>query len=757
MNNDKMKFKEMKGNVLTLRTKEKIDRKQLKSKISKISQINKRDKEKIAGITLVALVITIVVLIILATVSINMLFGENGLVTKAQQATQLTEEASAMEDMGIYLASVKGAEAQEENFRLADYLSNNIGNNGLEDFLNNGDGYGQVSYNGNKFLVNLTDYTYTYLGKSDGTVNRRIEQVLGNNNESVPGISMVEAGEIETEDLGWRVLSVNKDGSVNLIANRNTGFEVSLSGINGYTNGVKALNEICSKLYGNLEINGVKVISARNANVEDFYNVTYGVNSSRDIGKEYTSQKIQAYINTLDVTNDGYSTEQIENYIDAGNTSGEQSSNTQMLLSSQGMTIKGLISRTAKEETASLINTGNNYWLATRYTSSYWDSQGNKIPDSEEVRYETYGMTYIRADGEYATYTTFRIDGHNTSGTNITQNCALRPVITVPAECVPDTTIGASVETDPFNKTGEDTNGYVKAETIATLLGTDVKGVNAISSGLPTIEADMTWTKLEDGGYDSLTGEFDTENYDYYIADRTTELQMRLTGASGYNNGVLAMDTVMNNLYGNLTEIKINGGKDTIKVNVVLARNAKFEDFYKEPDTIDPNSTGYGGVWSTNVNDDTAPNKIMSTNNRYVPTLFAQEDVDPSNGASDGYSDAKITTYNLSTTGTTTQLTDEQRSSYSYEYYNADPGLKVIYNAYWGEPNRNTAQASTGTAFWLSSRSVFAYLGNVDLNIRYMTDSGSHTHNSVCYSGSGSSSGSVSNCHGLRPVLQVAK
>ena len=59
--------------------------------------------------------------------------------------------------------------------------------------------------------------------------------MLDNNNEDVPGIAMVEAGELETEDLGWEVLSVNGDGSVNLIAKNNTGFEVSLSGINGYT------------------------------------------------------------------------------------------------------------------------------------------------------------------------------------------------------------------------------------------------------------------------------------------------------------------------------------------------------------------------------------------------------------------------------------------------------------------------------------------------------------------------------------------
>ena len=55
----------------------------------------------------------------------------------------------------------------------------------------------------------------------------------------------------------------------------------------------------------------------------------------------------------------------------------------------------------------------------------------------------------------------------------------------------------------------------------------------------------------------SLEGEFDTEKYDYYIADRTTELQIRTNRSTAYNNGVLAMDTIMNNLYGNLTEIKI--------------------------------------------------------------------------------------------------------------------------------------------------------------------------------------------------------
>ena len=701
----------------------------------------KRRKEK--GITLVALVITVVILIILASITLSFTLGENGIISKAQKAAQLTEEASANEEMGLYLTDIKLSQMDNGNFRLADYLSSNIGKNGLEDFSNNGDGYGQVSYKGHNFLVNLEDYTYTYQGESDGTVNRLLKQVLGNNNEDVPGISMVEAGEIETEDLGWKVLSVNEDGSVNLIANRNTGFEVSLSGINGYTNGVKALNEICAKLYGGLKVNGEKVISARSVNVEDFYNITY------KLGKEYTTQKIQPYINTLDVANDNYSSDQIESYIDPSNTSGEQAKNTQMLLTGTGMTIRTVGTRTAKE-TASMINTGNNYWLATRFSESTYDSKGNTVPDTEDVRYEIYRINYIRADGEYAPYTLFQVNNHEQKGSNSTYNCALRPVITVPGSSVPNKTVGTSVETEAFHKgeTGEAANGYVKADSIASLLGTDVKGVNAVKSGLPTAELDMTWTKLEDGGYDSLTGEFDTGNYDYYIADRTTKLQIRLTGAPAYNNGVLAMDTVINNLYGNLTEIKLSDGS-TQKVDVVLARNAKFEDFYEDTGV----SSDYGKIWSTNASDSTAQEQITSTQNRYAPTLFAYEDVDASNGISDGYSDAKIDKYNLSTTGIKEYLTEDKRNSYSYEYYNADPGLKVIYNALWSRPNRNEEQAQTGTEFWLSSRCVHADWDYARFNLRYMTGSGSFSANYV-FSSFG---GTYSNSRGLRPVLQVSK
>ena len=58
---------------------------------------DKKSKKTEKGITLVALVITIVILIILATVTINVAFGDGGLIQRAQQAKNLTEEATLKE------------------------------------------------------------------------------------------------------------------------------------------------------------------------------------------------------------------------------------------------------------------------------------------------------------------------------------------------------------------------------------------------------------------------------------------------------------------------------------------------------------------------------------------------------------------------------------------------------------------------------------------------------------------------------------
>ena len=55
--------------------------------------------KKERGITLVALVVTIVVLLILAGVSISMVLGNNGIVTKAKE-TQTAQDKAYAEEYG---------------------------------------------------------------------------------------------------------------------------------------------------------------------------------------------------------------------------------------------------------------------------------------------------------------------------------------------------------------------------------------------------------------------------------------------------------------------------------------------------------------------------------------------------------------------------------------------------------------------------------------------------------------------------------
>ena len=203
-----------------------------------------------------------------------------------------------------------------------------------------------------------------------------------------------------------------------------------------------------------MEINGTKVTSARNVSLTDLYNVSYKVMNSK-----YPSDvaKAQPKINALDTgfdtsgTTDGYSTEQITDYIT--DTSSMLNSNaTGVILKSQS---------TSNIDATNLVNTGNSYWYATRetwsnYDPNYWGSRGG---DTAAHRSEYYGLYFTRIDGALSSNDLYHIDYTNTSGSNSgsTTN-ALRPVITVAASLISDKTVGAKVSTDPFHKTGDDKN-----------------------------------------------------------------------------------------------------------------------------------------------------------------------------------------------------------------------------------------------------------------------------------------------------------
>ena len=81
--------------------------KQEKKRGKKLSLINCTKNEKEMGITLIALIITVVVLIILAAISINALFGSDGIITNARKS-------AIMNDFSTFKEQVKTFNAEKE-------------------------------------------------------------------------------------------------------------------------------------------------------------------------------------------------------------------------------------------------------------------------------------------------------------------------------------------------------------------------------------------------------------------------------------------------------------------------------------------------------------------------------------------------------------------------------------------------------------------------------------------------------------------
>lgn len=67
------------------------------------------------GITLVALVITIIVMLILAGVSISMVAGENGVLTRAEDAVESNQQAEEIEKIKLGYQAYQIAKHEEGN------------------------------------------------------------------------------------------------------------------------------------------------------------------------------------------------------------------------------------------------------------------------------------------------------------------------------------------------------------------------------------------------------------------------------------------------------------------------------------------------------------------------------------------------------------------------------------------------------------------------------------------------------------------
>lgn len=131
-----------------------------------------KGKQKNNGITLIALVITIIVLLILAGVTIATLTGENGILSKAEQAKIETEEEQLKEDIKLAYNAVKigsnlkGWDLDTEIIELQKELTNN---NKVDNILV----YRGKEKDGNDvIIVEYTNREKTYCIRNETTVNR---------------------------------------------------------------------------------------------------------------------------------------------------------------------------------------------------------------------------------------------------------------------------------------------------------------------------------------------------------------------------------------------------------------------------------------------------------------------------------------------------------------------------------------------------------------------------------------------------------
>ena len=76
------------------------------------------------GITIVSLVLTIIVLIILAGISISLLFGKSGIITRAKKGQEIADVATAQDKLELIKSEIplKEIENKDSTVNLNNYL-----------------------------------------------------------------------------------------------------------------------------------------------------------------------------------------------------------------------------------------------------------------------------------------------------------------------------------------------------------------------------------------------------------------------------------------------------------------------------------------------------------------------------------------------------------------------------------------------------------------------------------------------------------
>lgn len=269
------------------------------------------------GITLIALIITIIVTIILAGIATSVAVGENGLITQSkeiqkdielaekegQQIINSMQPAEYTEDGTVIINDVEAPTIN--SITITDITSTSFKVN--VNITETGSGIAKIEYSiddGNTYVTpnNKLAKSYTFTGLNVGFEEYKVKvRVTDINNNFSYGLETVEkykvgdyvnytydiapnyilteatcgrepgndsnptAGIPQETSLKWRILNINKNGSIDLISETSTNTPVYFNGALGYNNGVYLINDICEKQYSNKNLG----VTARSLTIED--------------------------------------------------------------------------------------------------------------------------------------------------------------------------------------------------------------------------------------------------------------------------------------------------------------------------------------------------------------------------------------------------------------------------------------------------------------------------------------------------------
>lgn len=209
------------------------------------------------GITLISLVVTIIVLLILAAVSIATLTGPNGLLTRANQAKEATEQATEKEGVGLALTTVQIGEngyKELKQLNLQNAIDSQFGINKAI-VTDNGDGTFTVS-----FIDSKRDYNITSNGVENGIDwNKAMQNAKApesqddERNNGVIGIG-TDGNPVDMDLWQYTLLD---DGTYCLNDEKSQGNIASISDITpGYTGGFTDNGELLTKIPQYISANG---------------------------------------------------------------------------------------------------------------------------------------------------------------------------------------------------------------------------------------------------------------------------------------------------------------------------------------------------------------------------------------------------------------------------------------------------------------------------------------------------------------------